>query len=374
MLCCSAPARRHTVVAPTAHVACSCTGRRAPRHVRLRRPQISSRLQAIRIRQSEGAEGRAVLADRLDAASSTRTSSPSIRSTATSSRATPRSAWSGPLRRLMVRAGDEPDAMYGLAARAVRISSDGLTYRFLMRPEAKFHDGSRMTAHDVAFRSTSSRRRATRSSRSSCATSPASRRPTTRRWSCASRKAAAATCRCSWRRCRSSRAPTIRKAPVRRDARLKRRSAPAPTRSAASRPGASSSTTASRIGGAPTCRSRSARTISTFVRYEFYRDRDVAFEGFTGRNYLFREEFTSRIWATRYDFPGDQGRPRQARRAAGRHALGRARLVLQHPSREIQEPRAARSASSWRSISSGPTSRSCTGPTTAPIRCSRIPT
>ena len=39
------------------------------------------------------------------------------------------------------------------------------------------------------------------------------------------------------------------------------------------------------------------------VRYEFYRDRDVAFEGFTGRNYLFREEFTSRIWATRYNFP-----------------------------------------------------------------------
>src|SRR6202035_2784120 len=34
-----------------------------------------------------------------------------------------------------------------------------------------------------------------------------------------------------------------------------------------------------------------------------YRDRDVAFEGFTGKNYLFREEFTSRVWATRYDFP-----------------------------------------------------------------------
>jgi len=39
------------------------------------------------------------------------------------------------------------------------------------------------------------------------------------------------------------------------------------------------------------------------VRYEFYRDRDVAFEGFTARNYLFREEFTARVWATRYDFP-----------------------------------------------------------------------
>ena len=52
---------------------------------------------------------------------------------------------------LMKRAGDEPDAMYGLAARTVRISGDGLTYRFLMRPEAAFHDGSRMTAHDAAY-------------------------------------------------------------------------------------------------------------------------------------------------------------------------------------------------------------------------------
>ena len=50
------------------------------------------------------------------------------------------------------------------------------------------------------------------------------------------------------------------------------------------------------------------------MRYEFYRDRDVAFEGFTGKSYLFREEFTSRIWATRYDFPAMRGRPRQARR------------------------------------------------------------
>jgi microcin C transport system substrate-binding protein len=39
------------------------------------------------------------------------------------------------------------------------------------------------------------------------------------------------------------------------------------------------------------------------VRYEFYRDREVGFEGFTAKNYLFREEFTSRTWATRYNFP-----------------------------------------------------------------------
>ena len=52
---------------------------------------------------------------------------------------------------LMVRAGDEPDAMYGLAAKSVRISPDKLTYRFAIRPEARFHDGSKLTAHDVAF-------------------------------------------------------------------------------------------------------------------------------------------------------------------------------------------------------------------------------
>ena len=52
---------------------------------------------------------------------------------------------------LMARAGDEPDALYGLAAKSVQISADKLTYRFTMRPEARFHDGSKLTAHDAAF-------------------------------------------------------------------------------------------------------------------------------------------------------------------------------------------------------------------------------
>ena len=52
---------------------------------------------------------------------------------------------------LMARASDEPDAIYGLAARAVQVSPDKLTYRFLLRPEAKFHDGTPITGHDVAF-------------------------------------------------------------------------------------------------------------------------------------------------------------------------------------------------------------------------------
>jgi microcin C transport system substrate-binding protein len=50
------------------------------------------------------------------------------------------------------------------------------------------------------------------------------------------------------------------------------------------------------------------RGINNFdiVRYEFFRDREVGFEGFTSKTYLFREEFTSRVWATRYNFPALQ--------------------------------------------------------------------
>src|SRR6185312_6171026 len=52
---------------------------------------------------------------------------------------------------LMTGSLDEPDAAYGLVAKSVWTSSDKLTYRFMLRPEARFQDGSRLTAADVAF-------------------------------------------------------------------------------------------------------------------------------------------------------------------------------------------------------------------------------
>jgi microcin C transport system substrate-binding protein len=203
---------------------------------------------------------------------------------------------------LMVRALDEPDAMYGLAARAVRIAPDGLTYEFMMRPEARFLDGSRLTAHDVAFslqvlkdKGHPIAQQLLRDFAGAEATDDAT--------------------------------VVVRFAPNRgRDVPLFVASCPIFSRAYYSTKPFDESTLEVPLGSGPYKVGRFepgrfiefervrnwwgadlpvSRGNNNFdaVRYEYYRDRDVAFEGFTGRSYLFREEFTSRIWATRYDFP-----------------------------------------------------------------------
>ncbi|WP_173934573.1 extracellular solute-binding protein [Chelativorans sp. Marseille-P2723] len=52
---------------------------------------------------------------------------------------------------LMAWAWDEPDAVYGLLAESVVVSDDRNSFTFRLRPEARFHDGSSVTAEDVAF-------------------------------------------------------------------------------------------------------------------------------------------------------------------------------------------------------------------------------
>jgi microcin C transport system substrate-binding protein len=52
---------------------------------------------------------------------------------------------------LMVPAADEPDAVYGLVAESAEIADDGKSVTFYLRPEAKFADGSPLTADDVVF-------------------------------------------------------------------------------------------------------------------------------------------------------------------------------------------------------------------------------
>src|SRR6478752_1574599 len=203
---------------------------------------------------------------------------------------------------LMARANDEPDAMYGLAAKSVWISPDKLTYRFTMRPEARFHDGSKMTAHDVAF---------------SLNTLKEKGHPLIVVQLRDMVKAEVI----------DDATVAVMFAPNRaRDVPLYVASLPIFSRAYyATRP-FDESTTEIPVGSGPykvgryeinryvefdrvkdywaadLPVNRGSYNFDT-VRYEFYRDRDVAFEGFTGKSYLFREEFTSRIWATRYDFP-----------------------------------------------------------------------
>jgi microcin C transport system substrate-binding protein len=52
---------------------------------------------------------------------------------------------------LMARALDEPDAVYGLVAHSAEVAPDRSSVVFRLRPEAKFADGSALTADDVVF-------------------------------------------------------------------------------------------------------------------------------------------------------------------------------------------------------------------------------
>jgi microcin C transport system substrate-binding protein len=203
---------------------------------------------------------------------------------------------------LMARASDEPDGMYGLAARSVAISPDKLIYRFTLRPEARFHDGSKLTAQDAAF---------------SLMVLKEKGHPIIQQQMRDMLKAEApddATLIVTFAEMRA------------RDVPLYIAGLPIFSKTYyATRP-FDESTLDIPLGSGPYKVGRFevgryiefervkdwwgadlpvARGMFNFdaVRYEFYRDRDVAFEGFTGRNYLFREEFTSRVWATRYDFP-----------------------------------------------------------------------
>jgi len=203
---------------------------------------------------------------------------------------------------LMVQAFDEPDAMYGLAARAVVISPDGLTYRFLLRPEAKFHDGTRLDAHDAAFSLNLLKNKGhpiiTQQMRDVTAVEVVDD----------------VTLIVKFAKGRG------------RDVPLFVTTLPIFSRAYYGKREFDESTMDVPLGSGPYKVGRLetgrfieydrvkdwwgadlpvTRGLNNFdvLRWEFYRDREVAFEGFKGRSFLFNEEFTSRVWATRYDFP-----------------------------------------------------------------------
>ncbi|MBB5753185.1 ABC transporter substrate-binding protein [Prosthecomicrobium pneumaticum] len=52
---------------------------------------------------------------------------------------------------LMASAADEPDSVYGLLAESVAVSEDRNSFTFTLREGPRFHDGTPLTAEDVAF-------------------------------------------------------------------------------------------------------------------------------------------------------------------------------------------------------------------------------
>jgi microcin C transport system substrate-binding protein len=204
--------------------------------------------------------------------------------------------------RLMTRAQDEPDALYGLAARAVQISGDGLSYRFLMRPGIKFHDGSALTAHDVAFSLTMLKQKGHPIIMQLLGSLTGAQAPHD------------ATVVVSFA------------AGHARDLPLFLAGLPIFSRTYYAAHPFEETTLEPPLGCGPYKVGRfepgrfieyervkdwwgvdlpATRGQNNFdvVRFEYYRDREIAFEGFTSKSYLFREELVSRVWATRYDFP-----------------------------------------------------------------------
>ncbi|WP_287014208.1 extracellular solute-binding protein [Actibacterium sp.] len=75
------------------------------------------------------------------------------------------------------------------------------------------------------------------------------------------------------------------------------------------------------------------------IRREYYADYNAAFEGFKAGNYTFRDEASSKIWATGYDFPSvEKGWVKKAELPDGAIATGQAFLInLRRP--QFQDPR-----------------------------------
>ena len=203
---------------------------------------------------------------------------------------------------LMVGAWDEPDSLYGLVAETVTIASDRNSFTFSLRPDAHFHDGSPLTAEDVAFSYNLLKEKG--HPQLALALSEMT--------------AAEAMDRHEFRLVFSGKQSertvfTAVQFPIFSKASLEGRSF-------------DSSGLDPLLGAGPYKVGRFSpgryieydrvedywardlpvvRGLYHFdrIRIDFFRDRNAAFEAFKKGEALWREEFTSRVWATGYDFP-----------------------------------------------------------------------
>jgi len=208
---------------------------------------------------------------------------------------------------LMMGHADEPASMYGLVARSVRISDDGLTYRFALRPEARFHDGSALTAADAAF---------------SFNLLKSKGHPVYRMTLSAFDRAEAdgeheLVVRLLPERSRGLHL-IVAGLPIFSQAYWSTRDFEQPTLEAPLGSGPY------RLGRFEQGRFIEFNRMDDYwakdlpvnvglnnfgmIRYEYFRERQIAFEAFKSGSLNYREEFTARTWHTAYDFPAIQNR------------------------------------------------------------------
>jgi microcin C transport system substrate-binding protein len=203
---------------------------------------------------------------------------------------------------LMAGSGDEPGSLYGLLAKSVAISPDKLTYRFRLRPEAKFHDGSRVTAADVAFSMNILKSKG----------HPSYRLILNELVSATAEGAEIVVVQLSPKRSRDLHL-VVAGLPVFSEKFWSTRDFGAstlepPLGSGAYKVGRFEQGRFIEFERVPDYWGKDLPVnigTSNFdrVRWEYFRDRQVAFEAFKSGIITFQEEYTARIWATAYDFP-----------------------------------------------------------------------
>ena len=203
---------------------------------------------------------------------------------------------------LMSGHGDEPGSVYGLLAKSVSVSADKLQYRFRLRSEARFADGSPVTAADIVFSLTTLKEKAhplyailLREMASASAESDDVALvtfETTRSRDAHLIVVGMPIFSSRWWKGRDFDASTL-DAPLGSGAYKVGRFEQGRYIEFARRPDYWGADLPVNVG----------QNNFDILRYEYYRERQVAFEAFKAGAINYHEEYTSRTWATGYDFP-----------------------------------------------------------------------
>ena len=203
---------------------------------------------------------------------------------------------------LMTRAMDEPDALYGLVAESAAVAPDKSWVAFHLNPKARFHDGSPVTADDVVFtfnalvkdgdpryrilfRDVAGVEKTGRLS-VKFTFKPGNHRDLPTQLATLPVLSAAYYAKTDFNK-------TTLKPPL--TSGTYRIADTAPGRNIVYQRDPN-------YWGKDLPVNRGRYNFDT-IRFDYYRDRDVAFEAFFAGEYDFREEFTSRSWATQYNKP-----------------------------------------------------------------------